>query len=172
MSIKKGKQSHRSFRSKDAELLRELKSKNLDTLDEDELADLHRRVRRARAKHTKNYRRGGSKRVRKAGARGAARPGNVNAAQRAETFERALAKISGRLAAEAQRSADALRAERLTAARKHKGSPVVDGGVLGGDETTPDLRLDDRRPDTAARRKRNAGVKAAGARRQARKDSR
>lgn len=170
--MKSKKKPYRAFSGKDAALLRELKSKNLDTLDEDELAELHRRVRRARAKHTKNYRRGGAKRVGRAGARGAARPGNVKAAQRAETFEKALAKVSLRLAVEAQRTADELRAERLAAARQHRGSPVGESGVVDGNEVRPAPRLDDRRPDTPHRRKRNADVQAAGARRQARKDSR
>ena len=170
--MKRKKNPYRAFSDKDAALLRELKRKNLDGLDEDELADLHRRVRRARAKHTKNYRRSAAKRVRKAGARGAARPSNRKAAQRAERFESALATVSGRLAVEAQRSADALRAERLAAARRHKGSPVGDAGVLGNDETAPSPRLDDRRPDTPHRRRRNADVQATGARRQARRDRR
>jgi len=86
-------------------------------------------------------------------------------------FESALATVSGRLAVEAQRSADALRAERLAAARR-QGSPRGDDGTLGADAAPPPVRLDDRRPDTPHRRKRNADVLAAGARRQARKDNR
>ena len=39
------------------DLIREVEAERMELLDEDELLALHKRVRRARKKHTKNYRR-------------------------------------------------------------------------------------------------------------------
>ena len=55
-------------------------------LDEDALLDLHGRVRRARTKYMKLYRRQASARIGNVGARGAARPQNRRNADKAEVF--------------------------------------------------------------------------------------
>jgi len=78
-------------------------------LDEDELVELHTRVRRARNKYVKIYRRQAGTRVTEQGGRGNARPKNRRNSDRAEVFEFALARVSRRLGAEARRSATALR---------------------------------------------------------------
>ena len=143
-------------------------------LDEDELVDLHTRVRRARNKYVKLYRRQASAKVAEHGGRGKARPKNRRNADRAEVFEFALARVSRRLGAEARRSAAALRAERLTAAqgdaRQHPGSnssaPGTVAAKAGGRKNA------DRRLTTAAAKKRVSTSAAAGNRRQAKKDKR
>ncbi len=163
----------RSLTEKDTVLILETKRKNLETLDEDALVDLHSRVRRARNKHSKNYRRGAAERVESTGTRGGARPSNRRNRDRAEVFEDALARVSKRLAVVARRSATALRVERLAAAadatghRSHRTT-----AAKGGDARRPADRKADRRPKTPARAKRAASSAAAGARRQAKRDSR
>ena len=51
-------------------LLREIEPRKLRKLDEDELVAVHQRVRRARNKYSKNYRRGAAAQVAKDGGRG------------------------------------------------------------------------------------------------------
>jgi hypothetical protein len=92
-------------------------AKRLDALDEDELLALHDRVRRARTKYTKLYRRDAAARVRTDAARGKASAKNANTAAKAEIFEDALARVSRKLAAVARESAAVLKAERLAAAK-------------------------------------------------------
>ena len=95
----------------------------LDQLGEDELIDLHTRVRRARNKHVKVYRRQAAAQVEQAGGRGKAYPKNSRSRAKAEVFEDALARISQRLAAAARASAAALQAERLAGAQR-PGNPM------------------------------------------------
>ena len=59
-----------------ADLVRETEPQRMEKLDEDELLELHTRVRRARSKYVKLYRQTGASRVGMKGARGHARPGN------------------------------------------------------------------------------------------------
>jgi hypothetical protein len=92
-------------------LLRDAEGSSLDQLDEDELLDLHTRVRRARNKYTTLYRRRASMQVQQAHAQ------HARTAARAEVFEDALARVSRALARSARARARALRAERLEAAR-------------------------------------------------------
>lgn len=90
--------------------------KRIADLDEDALIELHDRVRRARTKYAKLYRRNAAAQVRTDAARGKASAKNANTAAKAELFEDALARVSRRLATVARESAAALRAERLAAA--------------------------------------------------------
>jgi hypothetical protein len=146
-------------------LVREADSERLATLDEDALIELHTRVRRARDKQVKNYRRRAATRVAETGGRGKAYARNARRRAKAEVFEELLAAVSARLAATAHDSAEALRAERLAdaeAARPPTPPPVK--------KLAPQRQ--DRRPDTPDLRKRHASTRAAGARRQARRDSR
>ncbi len=162
-----------SLSEKDTQLLLETKRKNLEPLDEDALLDLHGRVRRARNKHSKNYRRSAAGRVSATGTRGGASKGNQRNRDRVEALEDALARVSKRLATEARRSATALREERLSAAAAVNGDPrprrppAKTSGARG-----PADRKADRRPTTPDRRKREASTAAAGARRQAKRDNR
>lgn len=162
----------RSLSEKDTVLMLETKRKNMEALDEDALVELHRRVQRARTKHVKNYRRDAAGRVAKTGTRGGARPANQRNRDRAEAFEDALGRVSRRLATVARQSANALRNERLAAARKPAHASADPSGGQGKNTRKPVERIDDRRPTTPARKKRVASATATGARRQARRDSR
>jgi hypothetical protein len=149
----------------------------LAALDEDAAIDLEGRIRRARNKYVGQYRRGASARVAEHGARGSARAENKRAAMKAEAFEEALARVSRRVATLARQAAAALRAERLAAARATRPShgpgtgqaEPADGrqGPPVTGEPTGDRAL--RSPRTE---KQRAGTMAAGARRQAKRDSR
>ena len=149
----------------------------LAKLDEDAAIDLEARIRRARNKYVGQYRRAASARVAEHGARGTARPENQRAAMKAEAFEEALARVSRRVAALARQAAAELRAERLAAARAARpgrgpagqaAAPAAgrQGPPVTG-EPTGDRAL--RSPRTE---KQRAGTLAAGARRQAKRDSR
>jgi hypothetical protein len=103
-------------------LLRETKRRNLDRLDEDQLIELHARIRRARSKYVKLHRRRGAAQVRKDASRTRAAGAVSKTAVKAEAFEEALALVSARLARAAAESAEALKRERLAAAAAAKGS--------------------------------------------------
>jgi hypothetical protein len=90
-------------------------------LDEDELLELHTRVRRARTKYVKNYRRRASTAVASGGGRGFSYDRNRRDRERAEVFELALARVSRQVAVVARRAAAQLKAERLAAARAAAG---------------------------------------------------
>ena len=77
--------------SAEVELIEATKATNLTGLDEDELGDLHHRVRRASAKYRKLHRRQASGQVGKDGSRGKASTKNVRTLVKAEVFEDALA---------------------------------------------------------------------------------
>jgi hypothetical protein len=148
----------------------------LDGLDEDEVLELHGRIRRARTKYAGQYRRTASQRVVEHGARGTARPQNQHAATRAEAFEAALARVSRRLAVLSAASAKQLRADRLAAARAGAARPRVarTGGRLAQAKprSVTDRPRGDRSLKSAASAKRKSTTQAAGARKQARRDSR
>jgi hypothetical protein len=150
----------------------------LAALDEDAAIDLEARIRRARNKYVGQYRRAASARVVEHSGRGTARPENKRAAMKAEAFEEALARVSRRVATLARQAAAALRAERLATARaaRHGHAPGAGGmtepavgrkGLSVTGEPTGDRAL--RSPRTE---KQRAGTLAAGARRQAKRDSR
>lgn len=101
-------------------LVMDTRPKKLDGLSEDELLELHNRVRRARNKYKKNYRQGAAKQVKADRSRGAASKKSGGDAQRRELFEDALARVSNRLAKAARKTADDLKAKRLAAAKKDK----------------------------------------------------
>lgn len=152
-------------------LVSETEREALVELDEDALLELHSRVRRARTKYVKNYRRGASARVVESGSRGAAYPKNQRDRDKAEVFELALARVSRHVEVMAKRAAADLRAERLQAARAAKATPGLANAVA------PDVVED--KPDVIPRAtkttgglKRDASTRAMGARRQAKRDSR
>jgi hypothetical protein len=153
-------------------LVRETGSAELSYLTEDGLVDLHTRIRRARDKYSKLYRRTASARVEEQGGRGKARPKNQRNAQKAEVFEDALARVSWHLSRAARRSAADLKAERIAAANPPRTSPPRPGAPKPESmtpQTTPR-----RRPTSAdpALNRRHAATRAKGARRQAHRDTR
>jgi hypothetical protein len=149
----------------------------LAALDEDAAIELEARIRRARNKYVGQYRRAASAAVAEHGGRGKARPENTQAALKAEAFEDALSRVSRRVAALARQSAAELRAERIAAARATRQGQAPDAwaaapaagqerpAAAGAPTGDPTLR-------SPAMAKRRASTRAAGARRQAKRDSR
>ena len=145
----------------------------LAALDEDAAIEFEGRIRRTRNKYVGQYRRGASAAVAEAGGRGKARPENKRAALKAEAFEEALARVSRRVAVLARQSAAALRAERLAEARaaKQGRGPAAPAAAPHATPATPDTP-DARAPRSPATQMRRATTRAAGARQQAKRDSR
>src|SRR5690349_14095020 len=75
-------------------LLAQTEPSSLSELDEDDLLDLHDRVRRARTKYSKLYRRSAGARVAEVGGRGKSYDQNQRARDKAEVFEFALSRVS------------------------------------------------------------------------------
>jgi hypothetical protein len=147
----------------------------LAALDEDAAIELEARIRRARNKYVGQYRRGASARVAEHGARGQAAPENQLAALKAEALEEALARVSRRVAALARQSAAALRAERLAAARaarSGRGPSAQEAAPAAGRPTVSAAGADDRALHSPVSKKQRASTRAAGARQQAKRDSR
>jgi hypothetical protein len=158
-----------SLRDDELDLLRETEPERMGELDEDGLLELHTRVRRARTKYVKLYRRQASSRVEDLGGRGFARPKNRRNFDKAEIFEDALAGVSTRLAVLAHQAAEDLKTERLAAARAGSAGPRTDGRVIeprGGNARVP------AHAQTTGGQKRDASSQAQGARRQAARDGR
>jgi hypothetical protein len=146
-------------------LLRAVQPRELKRLDEDELTELHDRVRRARNKYSKLYRRRASARVASDRSRSRASAANAKAARKAEGFEDALAKVSERLAQVAAAAAEELKAERLAAARR---TPVgattptakkATGGATSSKSTTRTPASEKKRASTKASNKRNQAAR-------------
>jgi hypothetical protein len=150
-------------------LVAETEKQAMAELDEDALLELHTRIRRARTKYVKLYRRQASAQVETQGGRGKAYPKNQRNRDKAEIFERALARVSRRVEVLAKRSAAELKAERLAAAQRRGSGPGADGTGSG-----PDQKATRRAPatKTTGGKKRDASTRAKGARRQAKRDSR
>ena len=94
-----------SLTEKERALIAETQPARLRGLDEDDLVELHTRVRRARDKFVKLHRRETAAQVIDAGARGVVNAGPRRSASKAEIFEDALARVSTSLAKAARESA-------------------------------------------------------------------
>ena len=138
-------------------------------LTEDELLELHTRIRRARSKYVKNYRRAASAKVGQAGGRGKGFAQNSRDRDKAEVFELALARVSRQVAVRANQAAAELKADRLAAARSGSTGPDTTSGSQ--DEAGPAGRGRQTRKTTGGIKK-DASSKAQGARRQAQRDAR
>jgi hypothetical protein len=167
-----------SLRVDEQDLLRETEPARMAELDEDALLDLHSRVRRARTKYVKLYRRQASARIADAGGRGMARPQNRRNADKAEVFEMALARVSKQVDVVARRAAAQLKADRLAAARAASKPTAAgpDGKSAASRKAVPAGAASAGRARAATKttggRKRDASSRAMGARRQAVRDSR
>ncbi len=141
------------------ELLRKVEPDALRELDEDELSAVHDRIRRARNKYSKLYRRRAAAQVGKDATRAKAHGKHARTAVKAEAFEDALARTSRRLAKLARDSADELKAERLAAARAAKGGkggkarkPAAKGSKVKGASGKKQRRTPSSKRDQAAAR--------------------
>jgi hypothetical protein len=159
------------------QLVAQTEPAELAALDEDAAIEFEARIRRTRNKYVGQYRRGASARVVEQGGRGKARPENARAALKAEAFEEALSRVSGRVAVLARQSAAKLRAERLEAARAGKqgqrpGARLATPGAARKGPALAGEPTGDRALRSPATEKRRASTLAEGARRQAKRDSR
>lgn len=154
-------------------LIMQTEPAKLKDLTEDELIELHERIRRARNKAVNNYRRAGSARISAKGSRGKAKQTNQTNADRAEVYEEALARVSSALAVAARASARELRDERIAAARAASGKPATvpkagkpapKGGSARGSARNSTRN--------SVSKKSNASQKSSKARSQARRDAR
>ncbi|WP_243060481.1 hypothetical protein [Nocardioides sp. SR21] len=137
-------------------------------LDEEELLDLHARVRRARKKYVTLYRRGASGAVMKRGGRGFSYPKNQRDRDKAEVFETALAAVSKEVAAHAARGAAELKESRLAAAQRTGSGPRKATATAS---TKPAASRARGAKKTTGGVKKDASSRAAGARRQAKRDA-
>jgi len=143
-------------------LVREVYDGDLTALDEDALIDLHTRVRRARNKYSKLYRRRSSAKVQADKSRAKASAANSRTARKAEVFEDALAKVSRRLARVARDESEALKQERLAAARGVKASGPAKGGRKGnGNKGAKGAASEQRKRRTGASKRSSAQARAA-----------
>ncbi len=160
----------------DKKLVLETEPKKLKGLDEDELVALHTRVRRARNRHTKLYRREAAGRVEADRARGMASKKSQRTSARAEVMEEALARVSRVLADRADQTAEQLRAERLEQAKgktvKSKASKSKDTKATSAKSKVAKSKDAKSKSFTPSSKKARAGAKASGKRAQASRDSR
>lgn len=143
--------------------------RELKKLDEDDLAALHDRIRRARNKYSKLYRRRASAQVSADRSRKRAHAANVKAARKAEGFEDALAQVSERLAKVAAAAAEELKNDRLAAARK---TPPPSAAARSPRSVASTGRSGKPSTRTPARQKQRATTKSANKRKQAASDRR
>lgn len=141
----------------------------LKGLDEDQLLDLHQRVRRLRTKYVKNYRRSASAAVAQTGGRGMSYPRNQRDRDKAELFESVLATVSREVAVAARRASTQLRSERLDAARSARSAAPT---ARVADPVEPAAGTRARATKTTGGLKKDASTQAMGACRQAKRDSR
>ncbi|WP_196279480.1 hypothetical protein [Catellatospora vulcania] len=152
-------------------LVRDTERDQLAGLDEDGLLELHDRIRRARNKYVKLYRRQSGLRVTESGGRGKANPKGTRDRQKAEVFEDALARVSRAVAVAAKASAQQLKAERLQMAKDSRNTDPPRPSRPPA-KARPGRQAVDRSPDSPGLRKRQASSRAAGARRQGGRDAR
>jgi hypothetical protein len=157
---------YKALSGSEKELVLAARPKKLRKLDEDELIELHKRVRKARDKYVTLHRRRASEQVGKDRARGKAAKRHRRVAEKAEIFEDALARVSRQLAVAARRSSAALKEERLAAAqdrgerpRAPRPSSRSGGARPGGKRRRRHRRPDERRrvaSERAAKRRHEA----------------
>jgi hypothetical protein len=140
-------------------------------LDEEELLALHSRIRRARSKYVSVYRRSASGAVVKRGGRGFSYPKNQRDRGKAEVFEQALASVSKEVGGRAASAAAELKASRLAAARSGGTGPRRAATRGDSVKKAPASRPRGVKKTTGGLKK-DASSRAAGARRQATRDSR
>jgi hypothetical protein len=157
-----------SLSDSEFQLLGETEKDRVVQLDEDELLDLHGRVRRARNKYVGVYRRNAVGRIGDTAARGQAYARNQRDRDKAEVFEDALSRVSRQLATAARQASVALRTERLDAVRDRGSGPATSPSVPSS--VGPGIPRSHQK--TTGGLKRDAGTRAMGARRQAKKDGR
>jgi hypothetical protein len=159
------------FSATEQTLLVQTDRARLAALSEDELDDLFTRVRRARTKYTKLYRRQSADLVAAKSSRAGTATSNQRTKRKAEILEDALARVATALGAAARATAKELKAERLASAGAAKGSPRMQGSA--GSTPIPTSANDGKAPRGRSTSKaRQASRTSSGARNQAKRDSR
>jgi hypothetical protein len=164
--------SRRTLTASERDALRAVKPKRLRKLDEDELVELHRRVRRARNKYAKLHRRRAASEVRRHKSRAVATKSQRRTAACAEAFEDALATVSDRLAKVARARAEELRAERLEAAGKIPSTSRRSRRRAARSTDTSGADREHRQRRTPVRKRRSASSRAANRRHHAKRAAR
>jgi hypothetical protein len=162
------------------QLVRESQPDRLRRLDEDELLDLHTRVRRARTKYIRLHRRRGAAQVQADASRTRASAAAARTAAKAEVFEEVLSDVSRQLARLAKESAAALKTQRVEDARRgrdHAGASTKKTGTKTAGaraHATPTRARTSRTParSTPIGKKRSASTRSATSKAQARADRR
>jgi hypothetical protein len=155
------------------QLVRDTEPDRLARVHEDELIDLHARVRRARTKYVRLHRRRAAAQVRADASRTRATAASARTAAKAEVFEEVLSNVSRQLAKLAKESANELRAERLAAARSNGGGAPRTAKRATRSTTATRARTS-RTPAKATPigKKKSASTRSAGRQAQARADRR
>ena len=153
-------------------LLRAAEPKALKRLDEDGLAELHDRIRRARNKYSKLYRRRAGAQVKSDRSRKQASSAHAKAARKAEGFEDALARVSSALASAAAKSAADLKAERLAAAKRKSVPSAGSTSKTSGSKKSGSKGRTAAKQKTPATKKKQASTKSSNKRNQAARDRR
>lgn len=153
-------------------LVRRTEAPLLGRLDEEELVELHDRVRRARNKYAKLHRRQAAAQVGKDAARGVAAKRNQKTARKAEVFETALAQVSHQLAKVATERAAELRAARIAAASSGSGGKgrKPKASSKGKNQSGKRTKAERRRATSHVSDRRAASTRAEGKRKQAKRD--
>jgi len=159
-----------SMTNAEQRLVAETSKAALAELDEEELLDLHARIRRARSKYVTLYRRSAAGAVVKRGGRGFSFPKNQRDRDKAEVFETALAAVSKQVGVLAARAAAELRESRLAAARSTGSGPRRTAGDAAGDASAASRPRGAKK--TTGGVMKDASSAAAGRRRQAKRDAR
>lgn len=159
------------FNAAEQTLLVQTERGRLAAMSEDELDDLFARVRRARTKYTKLYRRQSADLVTAKSSRAGTSTSNQRTKRKAEILEDAMARVATALGAAARATAKELKAERLAAAQAAKGSPRArrPAGSKPATASIDGARAPRGRSTSKARQ---ASRKSSGARNQAKRDSR
>jgi len=143
-------------------LVRQTDNVELAGLDEDALLALHARVRRARDKYAKLYRRRASAQVAEDSSRGRAHSRHARTALKAEVFEDALARVSRHLARAARASANQLRTDRIAATRSPGKGRLPGPRRVSGSPRPPDPKATaPSTRDTPAAKRARASSRAA-----------
>ena len=153
------------FTAKEQTLLVDTEAKRLEELDEEALADLLARVRRARKKYTDLDRRQSTAAIEASKRRSVSATSGERTLRKAEIFEDATSRVARFLSRAARANANSLKADRLAAAEREASRPPADpnatrstGGAKRG-TTNRDILPPARKGATSAANKRQQARK-------------
>ena len=123
------------FTAKEQSLLVSTESKRLEGLDEDALADLLGRVRRARNKYRDLERRQSTDAIAAAGRRSVSSSAAERTLRKAEIFEDAISRVARHLSRAARANANDLKRARIDATKRSP-APTATPARAGGETAT------------------------------------